>query len=722
MKTAVFTHSALAAALICAYSAHADSFSYPSLSYSQTDFGGVGLMQMPSARTAPEGGFSLGTTYNEDYLHYHASLQLFPWLETTIRYSQVHDVLYSPNPDFSDDNSYTDKSIDAKLTLLNESYWLPELAVGVRDLGGTGLFDGEYIVGSKRAGPFDFTLGVGWGYLGNRANLRGDKTLGNDCDRNTGYTGTGGNVDLDRMFTGCVALFGGVEYQTPFAPLSLKLEYDGNDYRSDFPTSREGVSLPADSPWNVGLVYQLAPWADMRLSYERGNTFTAGLTLMNNFSEADPFWLDDPIATYNPNATTRELSEAEWQQLSEQLAKNAGYTDNRVYYDGEQITVAGEQNKYRDRSEAHDRAARLLANTGLDATRYKLIETKNRQPMTETIIDADRYAQIASYDYVGADIKDATGTIAARSPQGALMGDADDNFRAGLAPKLRQSIGGAEDFYLYAVGVLGTAEWFMNDHIVASGEVYANLFDNYDKFNYTVPPDGTDLKRVRTLTRQYIDERYRITNLQLTYFDKFGANWYTQAYGGYLEDMFAGVGGEVLYRPYNSNFALGVDINYVKQRDPSSVFGLFSQERQYSDEDQRYYRVQTGTTTGHATLYWREPLGLFEGTMAKVSAGRYLTDDIGVTFDASKQFDSGIIAGVFATKTDLSAEEFGEGSFTKGFYISIPFDLLSVKPNTSRATISWLPLQRDGGQKLGRKYSLYDMTDARSPWSTRPIQ
>ncbi|OOE58993.1 YjbH domain-containing protein [Salinivibrio kushneri] len=722
MKTAVFTHSALATALIIAYSAHADSFSYPSLVYSQTDFGGVGLMQMPSARTAPEGGFSLGSTYNEDYLHYHASLQLFPWLETTIRYTQVHDVLYSQNPDFSGDNSYTDKSIDAKLTLLNESYWLPELAIGVRDLGGTGLFDGEYVVGSKRAGPFDFTLGVGWGYLGNRANLRGNKTLGNDCNRNTGYKGNGGNVDIDRMFTGCVALFGGVEYQTPLDPLSLKLEYDGNDYRSDFPTSRQGAPLPVDSPWNLGFVYQLAPWADIRLSYERGNTFTAGLTLVNNFSNADPFWLDEPIAAYRPQASTDSLTDTEWQQLSQQLAQNAGYTDNRIYYDGDQLTVAGEQNKYRDRSEAHDRAARLLANTGLDAKRYKLIETKNRQPMTETIIDANRYAQIANNDYVGADIRDATGTIAARSPQGALMGNSDDDFRAGLAPKLRQSVGGAEDFYLYAIGVLGTAEWFMNDHLVASGEVYANLFDNYDKFNYTVPPDGTDLKRVRTLTRQYIDERYRVTNLQLTYFDKFGANWYTQAYGGYLEDMFAGVGGEVLYRPYNSDFALGVDINYVKQRDPSSVFGLFSQEHQYSEQDQRYYRVQTGTTTGHATLYWREPLGLFEGTMAKISAGRYLTDDVGVTIDASKQFDSGITAGVFATKTDLSAEEFGEGSFTKGFYISIPFDLLSVKPNTSRATISWLPLQRDGGQKLGKKYSLYGMTDARSPWSTRPIQ
>lgn len=105
--------------------------------------------------------------------------------------------------------------------------------------------------------------------------------------------------------------------------------------------------------------------------------------------------------------------------------------------------------------------------------------------------------------------------------------------------------------------------------------------------------------------------------------------------------------------------------------------------------------------------------------MAKISAGRYLTEDVGVTVDIAKQFDSGITVGAYASKTDLSADEYGEGSFTKGFYVSIPFDLLSVKPTTSRGGLEWQPLQRDGGQKLNRKYSLYEVTDGRAPWFTR---
>ena len=36
------------------------------------------------------------------------------------------------------------------------------------------------------------------------------------------------------MFHGPASLFGGVEYQTPWQPLRLKLEYEGNNYQQDF--------------------------------------------------------------------------------------------------------------------------------------------------------------------------------------------------------------------------------------------------------------------------------------------------------------------------------------------------------------------------------------------------------------------------------------------------------------------------------------------------------
>ncbi|GAM72194.1 outer membrane lipoprotein YmcA [Vibrio sp. JCM 19236] len=213
-----------------------------------------------------------------------------------------------------------------------------------------------------------------------------------------------------------------------------------------------------------------------------------------------------------------------------------------------------------------------------------------------------------------------------------------------------------------------------------------------------------------------------MNNLQLTWFEDFGDNWFFQGYGGYLETMFAGAGAEVLYRPVNASWAIGADFTFISQRDPESWFGVFEESRQFSEADQRYYNVVDKGTTGFLTAYYMPQWSWLDDTLLKVGAGEFLAGDIGARIDFSKQFDSGVIAGVFASITDLTPEEYGEGSFTKGFYISVPFDVMTVKPSGNRASFSWQPITRDGGQMLKRKYQLFDVTDARSPWYQRPAQ
>ena len=150
-----------------------------------------------------------------------------------------------------------------------ESYWLPQVAVGARDIGGTGLFDAEYLVASKAWGPFDFTLGLGWGYLGTSGNVKNPLCSASDkyCYRDNSYK-QAGSIDGSQMFHGPASLFGGVEYQTPWQPLRLKLEYEGNNYQQDF-----AGKLEQKSKFNVGAIYRVTDWADVNLSYERGNTF-----------------------------------------------------------------------------------------------------------------------------------------------------------------------------------------------------------------------------------------------------------------------------------------------------------------------------------------------------------------------------------------------------------------------------------------------------------------
>ncbi|MOA26606.1 hypothetical protein D3C78_1474130 [compost metagenome] len=116
--------------------------------------------------------------------------------------------------------------------------------------------------------------------------------------------------------------------------------------------------------------------------------------------------------------------------------------------------------------------------------------------------------------------------------------------------------------------------------------------------------------------------------------------------------------------------------------------------------------------TGHVTTYWQPEF--LDKVTAQISVGRYLAGDYGATVNFAKQFDSGISAGFFATFTNVSAEEYGEGSFTKGLYITIPFDLMMFKSTIDSGTISWVPLTRDGGQMLARKYGLYSQSSVAS--------
>jgi len=701
-------------------------FEAPTLQPSQSDFGGVGLMQMPTGRMAPEGEFNFSVTGSDEYLFYNVTLQLMPWLETTIRYTSVRDLLYSSDPSFSGDTNFTDKGIDFKIRLLNESEYLPELSLGVRDFAGTGLFDGEYIAATKRysnpkLGTFDFTLGMGWGSLGTRDNISNPacKLSERFCERPADFLETGGTTNFDRVFKGDAALFGGVEYQTLHAPLRFKLEYDSNDYSEEFPVVSGGVDMTPHTPWNFGVLYRLG-MADFRLSYERGDTLVAGLTLNTNFNDMPSFWRDTPTPEVESNQP-EELSDVDWERVTEDLDKIAGYQNTRIYVDDNTVTVVGEQKKYRDRTEAHEKAAAVLHNEMPQSIDTYAINERSRGLVGEqTIISKEKYRDFAQVNYINPKIEDATAK-ANNKPSGESVYDGFERFDWGFAPKLVQTLGNAEDFYLFSVGLSGNASYWLTDNLEIGGSLYWDWYNNYDKFNYVTPPDGTTVPRVRTMFRAYQNEHaITMSNLQLTWFQEYSDAMDQQFYAGYLESMFAGVGTEFLYRPQGANWAIGADVNVISQRDPQSYFGVYDEKWQNVPEYGRPFQVIDKGFTGFVSGYYYPQWEFLQDLMLQVDVGQFLAGDVGTQINVSKQFKSGVIAGAFASFTDLSADEFGEGSFTKGFYLSIPFDIMTVKPSNNRANFSWQPLTRDGGQKLGRKYSLIELTDERNPWYQRP--
>ncbi|MEQ3695710.1 MAG: YjbH domain-containing protein [Pseudomonadales bacterium] len=697
----------------------ADEFDAPQLSYtnpSYSDFGGVGLLQTPTARMAGEGMFSLGARTNDDYIFYSTNVQLFPWLETSIRYTIVKDILYSSDPGFSGDTELTDKGIDIKLRLLEEGDYLPNLAVGVRDIGGTGLFAGEYLVANKRYQNFDLSLGMGFGYLGQSANLAGDRSLDAACGRSGSYGGNGGQVDYDRWFTGCVGVFGGMSYQTPYSPLTLKLEYDGNDFSNESP-GRRGKEIEYNTPWNIGAVYALDDWGQFTLSYQRGTTFSVGFNLLADFGSTSRRWNDtaSPILNANAQQVSQEQQDAHYRALMRDLQNEAGYVVNRISSEDDALVISAQQIKYRDRYQANERAVTLMANAEPTVNEYKIITLSHGVEVVETSVQREDLLAYANQAAPNMEYKSLEQRAVPTEPAASTdYYQRNSGWGFSVEPTLGQSFGSSEDFYLFNIGISGSASYWLTDNLQFSSSAYLNLYDNYDKFLYTLPSDGTSIPRVRTLIRQYLENNtVLIDSLKLAWYDRLGDNHFIGLHGGYLEQMYAGGVVEYLYREVDASWAVGFEAAYVAQRDPETQLGLFDERVQC--QGATCYEVITGDFTGHVNLHYRIPQEWLNGVSTKLSFGKYLAGDVGATVNFTKAFDSGVVIGAFATKTDLSAAEYGEGSFTKGFFISMPFDLFTTQHTNSRANIGWAPLTRDGGQKLGFGSKLHGVSAGRSP-------
>ena len=97
-----------------------------------------------------------------------------------------------------------------------------------------------------------------------------------------------------------------------------------------------------------------------------------------------------------------------------------------------------------------------------------------------------------------------------------------------------------------------------------------------------------------------------------------------------------------------------------------------------------------------------------DGFVGQLDVGRYLAGDVGATLSVDRIFANGWSVGAFATVTDVSAEDFGEGSFDKGVRFSIPLNW-AIGNQSQRAFGTTLrPATGDGGARLNVDGRLYE--------------
>ena len=694
--------------------------------------GGVGLINAPTARFSNDGEFAVGISTESPFNRLYAKMQFFPWLETVLRYTEAQYVSYN----IGSAQTWKDKGLDAKFRLTSEGQYMPAIALGFHDIGGQGAYSSEYIVGSKRISNFDFTFGLGWGRLGGFQYpiaadchfpcIKNPRSIIDDDYELRGYGAKqGGALNLSRLFGGNFAsFFGGIEYLTPIPNLSLKAEYDSANYKLQLGKKKvfykPGNVFEVNSKLNLALNYSYKvskrDTLDLSLGYMRGNTYYANIAIHTNFNTKRPSAYTGPKEILNkPYLEPYSDLTSEWKKYLSDLIMwqlgNVGLVTQSIIFNDNELIGEITQGTYREPTKAVELALRVLGNNS----------PKNIDKITIINVDQGIETFRASID------RDVLVKTVAKGPLDEKLLEFNDietlsenaflinndylypNFYWNVKPNLRGTLQHQVKFYFWQLEALFHGEYSINRNLLISADYGVDIANSFDEYDYHIP-DG-ELHHVRQDRRLYLTEgESGMRRLALDYLVDLHPDVKASFSAGYLEWMFGGYGGEILYMPRSRNWALGMDAYWVKQRDFDGGFGFQEYE----------------TVTGFLNFYYDIP---FYDMRFIARYGKFLGKDKGMTLDFSRRFATGARFGGMVALTDCDAVCVGEGSFNKWIYFSIPMDLFTEGSTRRKSGFGWAPLTKDAGTKVepGCLYCLMkDSTDEvdsirRKSWSMKKI-
>lgn len=640
------------------------------------DYGEVGLIDTPSARMASDASLTTTLAFDRAFDSYAITYQALPWLEATFRYSGSAEV------SFFNDRTYWDRNYGFKARLIDETQYLPALAVGVRDLIGTGVFGSEYVVGSKQFDKWDATLGLAWGRLAGNGQFSNPLNVFNDKfdfrDPPSSDVANAGTV-RNYYFRGDAGLFGGIAYQYN-DQLRLMAEINPDEY--DFTERSDGSSIDPSSPLSVGLEWKYSDQITVGASFQHLDQL--GISVTATFdTAADPKRRPSPnyiSSFYLPQSSLpTQIDKANWYQ--------------RLLYDAERhdlFLVEGTISP-------DGRVAKLVVGNAY----YPLWADALGKHLA--LADLHLPPEVITIHFVAEEAGHRSATIIVPRPSTSLY---DGEMMARSSIEDGQTLSGPQertnfstgrvisdigigqqiqlfdpdDPFRFQINLRLDSEYALNNHWSIRSSLFFDLYNNFD--NSQRRESDSKLPKVRTDIVKYLTEgKSGLEKLILEGRDTYGTNLHYRVFGGVLEGMYSGFGGEVLYWDTESRIAFGLSAAAVKKR----------------DFDRGFQHLDYETITGFASLYWATPWHNYD---AALHVGRYLAKDIGATVDLRRTFRNGWQVGIFATITDVPSEVFGEGSFDKGFFFQIPLNGLFGNEGRGVNATRIRPVLRDGGQRL----------------------
>ena len=623
----------------------ADSFTYNSFN----NHGVIGLINMPSARFYDEASF--GITAYDGTPDQKITLTSFPydWLEASFFYTNMQDKPYCGQDfDLVCKQDYKDKGFNFKFRLKEEGA-LPAIAIGISDIAGTGYYSSEYIVGSYGINNTDFHFGLGWGTLNGSKNSF-KNPFGYIYDgfyqRPTTYEDKGGQFQPGRYFSGKTASpFFGISHVVN-DKLILKLEYD-----TTLTTDR--INYPeAKKSFSYGFNYNINKNLTIGFASERGS--------YNSFTFT---YKDNPLqkaSTYKYKEARANKEDNKYLKLIKNLNSN-GLEVNKIVETPDFLALEITQFTHPNLDVIEEIISFASYDANIDKVIKKELKVANLSGLKEYNSESVQNAKLI-YE----------------RPTSQRF-NTDTNF------KIRPFFAAREGFFRWSLLLENDSEFIITDNFFFTSNLKYSIDDNFD--DLTIPPKDTYPAQVRSDIKDYlrnIDEGIIIGRAQFDYHLTPAKNNHLMLTAGILEDMFMGYGFEYLYFKEEKNYGIGFEVFDVKKRDHMMKFGTLDYKN----------------TTAFLNFYYRNyeliPFDLH------ISHGEYLAGDKGSTIELSRKYLNGMELGVFASFTDVTSEQFGEGTFDKGIFFNIP-----IYGNFINYT--WRPLTKDPGAKLNRKNTLHDL-------------
>ena len=621
---------------------------------SYNNHGSVGLINAPTARFFDAGvhGFTFydGTPDQKIIL----TASPFDWMEGSVFYTNVQDRPYCPEVEIYDfcKQDLKDKGFNLKLRVKEEGL-LPAIAIGFYDFAGTGLYSSEYVVASYGIDKFDMHFGLGWGQLnGSNYKIRNPLTYFSDQfkDRPSSNKAGGGQFDLQKYFSSMnTSPFFGISYS--FSD-SILLKFEKDTINTSGTGNSELVYDKRSSNFSYGIDYSVNENFTIGASYERGNYLSLRFVYKNDPKRS--------IKKYKYRPGEALESDNKYTKLIKNLENN-GIGVNKITEGARSIGLDLTQFVHQD--------IRFIESIIDEASQDAGINKNIKKDLKIASLDA--------YSEIDDDFEKNSKLIYERNTSRRL----DSKTRIKLKPFLASR----EEFFKGAILLENDSEYIISDNLFFTTNLKYSLADNFDDLRFA--PVDTYPAQVRSDIKQYLknmDKGILLGRAQFDYHVTPKPNHHLQFTAGILEDMFSGYGLEYLFYKQNTNYAFGFEAFDARKRDYNWGFGLLDYENKIIN----------------ANFYYRN-YGLIPFDM-KISAGEYLAGDIGATLEFSRTFDNGVRFGAFATSTNVSAEQFGEGSFDKGIFFNIPI-------YTDMISYTWRPLTKDPGAKLTRKHNLHDL-------------